>query len=831
MNVRFLYREMVHSRGQAVVFILCVALSLVSIVAINSFRRDVRGVVESDARSLHGGDVIVHSHTDFSPPLQSELAEVVKTEGVAAVITWEFYSVARRGDGGAALFSNIKAVDKGYPLYGRVELLSGREFKDVLAPGRTIVAAALLERLGLGVGDRLLLGNTSLEIVDVVSRESSRPIEFFNFGPRIFVAAADLPSLDLVGKGSRMNHQALLGLTGQARPDQIAARLQATAAAGQERVSTSTNTGSRVKRFFDNLLFFLSLISVFTLLLAGIGMQSSLAALLRRKVKSFAILRSLGATGGYLLRHYLALVLLLGAVGCGLGILAGLLLKQSFTGLLAGLLPENIVLGASLFDVVEGMGLGLAVVIFFTFLPLRGIEDVKPATIFRKESGGGRSRTTLRLLILAGILLLLGLVVRQLEDVRTGSYFMGGILALVSLVTVLVDGFLRLLGRGSFQVLALRQAVRSLLRPGNASRAIVVTLAAALAVLFAIYLVERNLRATYIDSYPSDAPNLFFLDIQKDQQQGFTQLVGGEVKLFPVVRARLQAINDTRIDREAEMQRRGDSLAREFSLTYRDGLLDDEILVEGDALFGPRDRAGTLVPVSLLDTVVEMGDIKLGDILDFSIQGVPLRAEVTSIRSHTRSMLYPYFYFVFPEKDLRGAPQTFFAALKVANEEVAQLENRVVARYPNISPINVGESAVELGRLMEKLAVMVTFFASFSILAGGLILVSSILATRMARMEEAVYYKILGAGSIFVLRVFFLENLLLALLAGGAAVLVAELGSWGLCHFLFDIRYDPYWLASLALLAMTTGLVVFLGLLSSVTIIRKKPGRFLREQL
>ncbi len=831
MNLRFLFREMVHSRGQAVIFILCVALSLVSIVAINSFRRDVRSVIVSDARSLHGGDVIVQAHADFSPALQGELAEVEKGQGVTALTTWEFYSVARRGDGGAALFSNIKAVDQGYPLYGRVELLSGREFIDVLAPGRAIVAAALLERLNLAVGDRLLLGNTSLEITDVVSRESSRPVDFFNFGPRIFVSTADLASLDLVGKGSRVNHQVLLKLTGESRPDQVAARLQARAATGQEQVTTSTNTGSRVKRFFDNLLFFLSLISVFTLLLAGIGMQSSLAALLRRKVKSFAILRSLGATGWFLLRHYLVLVLLLGAVGCGLGIVAGLLLKQSFSGLLAGLLPENIVLGASLADVVEGMGLGLVVVVFFTFLPLRGIEEVKPATIFRKEGGAGRSRTTTRLLVVGGLLLLFGLVVRQLEDVWTGLYFMAGILALVSLVTVLVGGLLRLLGRANYQALALRQAVRSLLRPGNASRAIVVTLAAALAVLLAIYLVEQNLRATYIDSYPADAPTLFCLDIQTDQKQGFVELAGGAVELFPVVRARLQAINDSRINREAELQRRGDSLAREFSLTYRDSLLDDELLVAGEALFGRPDRPGTLPPVSLLDTVVGMGDIKLGDILDFNIQGVPLRAEVTSIRSHTRSMLYPYFYFVFPEKILRAAPQTFFAALKVAKEEVAQLENRIVARYPNISPVNVGESAVELGRLMEKLAVMITFFASFSILAGGLILVSSILATRMARMEEAVYYKILGAGSAFVLRVFLLENLLLALLSGGAAVLVAELGSWALCHFLLDIRYDPYGLASLALLAMTIGLVVLLGLLSSVTIIRKKPGRFLREQL
>ena len=50
--------------------------------------------------------------------------------------------------------------------------------------------------------------------------------------------------------------------------------------------------------------------------------------------------------------------------------------------------------------------------------------------------------------------------------------------------------------------LPMRQAVRSLLRPGNATRTIVVTLASALSVLLTIYLVEHNLHATYIASYP-----------------------------------------------------------------------------------------------------------------------------------------------------------------------------------------------------------------------------------------------------------------------------------------------------------------------------------------
>ncbi len=830
MNIRFLIREILHSKSQAVVFILCVGLSLVSIVAINSFRNDVQQSLASDARDLHGGDVIVHSHYAFSPALQQEIDALAAEPGIKAVSTWEFYSVARRVDGKDSLFSNIKVVEEGYPFYGAVELASGRNFSSILHPGQVIVAPEILERLGLTVGDRLLLGESSLVIVDVVVRESLRPVDFFNFGPRILASSADLTKMDLVKQSSRVQYETLLQIEDPARIDTVAKRLQEISISGQERVATYATASSRVKRFFDNLLFFLSLVSVFTLLLAGIGMQSSLAALLRRKEKSFAILRSLGATGSFLLRHYLVIILLLSSVGCALGIASGLLLEKSFTTLFAGLLPEQINLGGSFLDVLEGMGLGLMVVSFFTFLPLSRIKNIKPAAVFRKDKDNGRQERGAYVLIGCGLILLTGLVVRQLDDLRIGLYFIGGVLLLIVAISVLIALLLLLLSRLAPDALPLRQAVRSLLRPGNATRAIVVTLASALSVLLTIYLMEYNLHATYISSYPADAPNLFCLDIQKDQKTPFVELVGSEVELFPIIRARLSSINGEKIHREEERKKRGDSLTREFNLTYRQKLLDDEILIEGYDLFGTVQEKSGRIPVSILDTVAEMGDMKMGDVLLFNIQGVPMQAEVSSIRSRTKSMLYPFFYFVFPEKNLQAAPQTFFGALKVNKSEIAQLQNTIVNRFPNISTINVGETAVELEKIMQKLSMIINFFASFSILAGALILVSSILATRMARIKEAVYYKVLGATTWFVLQVFFLENFLLALLSGGCAILVAQLGSWGLCRYLFAIDYDPSWQVTLIMLAMTIGLVVSLGLLSSVSILRQKPVRFLREQ-
>lgn len=831
LHRRFLLREIWQGRRQALIFIFCVALSLATTVALNGFRRDIDRSITGDARALHGGDVILHSHYELSPGLRQALDRLQRQGKIAAAVdTYGFYSLIRSSRGERTQFANLKVVGEGYPFYGRVSLQSGRRLGQVLKAGEIVVAPEVLDRLQVRIGDRIHIGEALLRVADVVTFEAARPVDLFSFGPRVFVAAADLTVLDLIKKGSRVNYETLVKASRDSEVEPLAAELRAGSIAGQERVETFRTAGSRIKRFFDNLLFFLSLISLFTLLLAGIGMQSSLAALLREKETTLAIVKALGATTGFLYRHYLVLALLLGIIGSLAGSVAGMVLEGFLPRLFTGLLPPGSQVEVSILDLVQGMALGLAVVFFFTFLPLSRLNRVKPTAILRREENDGNRRVLYYLTRAVGLVFLTTLVVLQLRDLEVGLWFVGGSLALILVVSLLTRLVLRLSRRLSPRPLALRLAVRSLVRPGNATRAIVVTLSSSLAILLAIFLLERNLRQTFIDSYPAAAPNLFCLDIQKEQRDGFRSLVGGDVELFPVVRARLTSINGQPVVREKDETPRGDSLTREFNLTYRDDLLPDEELRRGRSLFRAAKDGRIGLQVSILDTVAEMGDMEIGDVLRFSIQGVPLEAEVTSIRTRTRSKLYPFFYFVFPPQYLEKAPQTYFAALHRAKTEIPGLENRIVTAFPNVSVINMAASAAELGGLMHRLAGIITFFAAFSLLAGALILVSSILATRLARVREAVYYKILGGRSSFVLAVFFYENLLLGLTSAVFAVVLAQAINWAVCRFVLEIAVRADWMATLAVMTGTVVLVILLGVLSSVFILRQKPADFLRQQ-
>ena len=169
--------------------------------------------------------------------------------------------------------------------------------------------------------------------------------------------------------------------------------------------------------------------------------------------------------------------------------------------------------------------------------------------------------------------------------------------------------------------------------------------------------------------------------------------------------------------------------------------------------------------------------MKIGDRISFKIQGVPLTARISSIRTRDNRSLSPFFYFVFPDAIMKQAPHTLFAALMVSPGQMGPLQTSIVSRFPNISVIDMSQTIGILARLMARLSRIVRIFSLFSIAAGLLILVSAVFATRAERVVESVYSKILGAGRRFVFTVSALENMLVGLLSSVLALVMDQGGA------------------------------------------------------
>ncbi len=153
-----------------------------------------------------------------------------------------------------------------------------------------------------------------------------------------------------------------------------------------------------------------------------------------------------------------------------------------------------------------------------------------------------------------------------------------------------------------------------------------------------------------------------------------------------------------------------------------------------------------------------------------------------------------------------------------------------MAAFPNVSVIDVTAAIDTFSDLARRVTKVLRFFTVFSIFAGLLIVVSAVFATRFARIEEAAYYKVLGAESRFVLRVFTLENVLLGLLSALSGLAMAQFGAWLINTQLLELDYRPFAAASIAMVLITILLVTAVGMLASVSILRSKPIQFLREQ-
>jgi putative ABC transport system permease protein len=153
-----------------------------------------------------------------------------------------------------------------------------------------------------------------------------------------------------------------------------------------------------------------------------------------------------------------------------------------------------------------------------------------------------------------------------------------------------------------------------------------------------------------------------------------------------------------------------------------------------------------------------------------------------------------------------------------------------VARFPNVSVIDLSETVTVFARIMGKLSTIVRFFTLFSVVAGVLIIVSSVFATRFDRIQEAVYFTILGARKRFVLAVFATESLCLGLLSAMFALILAQTGNWIICRFALDVPCRPFVGTCLLMVLATTLVVITVGLGASRSILRQKPVLFLREQ-
>ena len=184
---------------------------------------------------------------------------------------------------------------------------------------------------------------------------------------------------------------------------------------------------------------------------------------------------------------------------------------------------------------------------------------------------------------------------------------------------------------------------------------------------------------------------------------------------------------------------------------------------------------------------------------------------------------------MLPSGQLKDEIATWYGGAHVDTKQIPTMERALFAKYPTVTVINIADVLDRIENVVDQITFVVRFLAGFSILAGLMILASSIASARFRRMREAVVLKTLGATRMRIVRTFSVEFSVLGLLAGSVGVVFANILTRVLLRKL-EVAFHIDWPATAIALVGTAVLATGTGWIASNRILGLRPLEVLREE-
>lgn len=817
------------------VFLLCLTLGVAAIAAVGSTGAAITAGLEREARALLGGDLAIELG---QRPFSAAEREVILPRAAAHSTVIEMRAMAGAPGGEERRMVELKAVDRAYPLVGALAFDPPMSVEQATRAVDGVFGAAvegpLLDRLGVGIGERLAVGEAIFELRAVLRQEPDRAASVVSFGPRLLIAEDALPATGLVQPGSQIRHALRLLLPKDGAVADLAAMLKNRFPDAGWRLRDLHEAAPGVRRYVERMTLFFAFAGLTALLVGGVGIGNAVQGYLEGRAATIAIVRCLGASGGLVSAIYGVQVALLALVGLAVGLAAGAVLPLLAFDALRDLLPVPAAAGIYPRPLILAAAFGALATVTFTLGPLLGARRIAPASLFRGHVDPGSQRPSRSEGALIGLcaVALAALVLLTSNDRGFAVWFVGGTAAIMLLLR-LGAGVMRRWARrfSRRQRPALRLGIANLHRPGNRTAGIMLSLGLALSVLVAVAEIEGNLRHQIDERLPQQAPAFFFIDIQNDQAQAFDAAIHavegiGRYRRVPSLRGRITAIAGVPADAARVAPDVAWAINGDRALTYSVAPPEGAEIVAGK--WWPGDYRGPAL-LSLDANVARGFGVGLGDKLTVNVLGRPIEATIASLREIDWRSLRFDFALIFSPGVLEGAPHGHIAAVEARPEAEDRIGRMLAQQFPNVTAIRVREALEAARVLVDGIGQAVRAAASIALVAGVLVLGGAVAAGHRRRVYDAVVFKVLGATRATVLSAYLIEYGILGIATGLVAAAVGSLVAWAVMVFLMKSAW--VFLPGVALAATGAGIAATLigGLAGTWIALGRKAAPLLRN--
>jgi putative ABC transport system permease protein len=771
--------------GESWVLFLAMAVAVLSLTAVGFFTSRVSLAVQRQANEVLAADLRIES----GRPLSAAYLREAQSLGLRTAQVVSFPTAVFAGE--ATQLASVHAVTATYPLRGTVRIADApfapaRSTTATPAPGEAWADARLVATLGVAVGTPLQLGASQLRITAILDYRPDQGSSFVNLAPALLIDRQSLDATQLLLPGSRATYAALFA--GSAGGIAALREWLAIHKAHGDRVQEIDESSRQLNSAVTRANRFLNLASLASVLLAAVAVAMGARSYMRSHIDSVALLKCLGASQRFVLSVALIELVFLSLGAVLIGALLGFGAATGLAWLAKGFIQTELP-APSLYPVPIALVTVLAMLLGFALPPLWQLKNTPPLRVLRQVSVAPPLRYGLVYLLAAGALFaILWLLVRDVELVLTLFAGVAGLgLALGAAGWLLVSATSRL--RGAVGV-AWRYGLANVARRGRDSIVQIIAFGLGIMLLLLLAVVRGDLLADWRNSLPKDAPNHFLINIPAERREELRSFLQGaglpNPQLFPMVRARIVAINGRPIGSRKFAEQRGQAFAeREQNLTWAAELPQDNEITAGawwPSAMSDRHR------VSISAEYAQSLQLGIGDRLSFDLAGEALHVKVASIRKVRWDGFRPNFFLVFPPGLIDAAAGTYMTSLYLHAQQRQQLAE-LVHRFPSVSVIDVEAILGQIRVVMDRASLAVQFVFVFTLLAGIVVLLAAVQATREERRYESAVLRSLGASRKTVLQGVAAEFAALGFLSGGVGAIGASVAGWVIAQRLLSLSY------------------------------------------
>jgi len=457
------------------------------------------------------------------------------------------------------------------------------------------------------------------------------------------------------------------------------------------------------------------------------------------------------------------------------------------------------------------------------------LKNIAPIRVLRREMPPPQLSSGITYGVAIGTLLVL--VFAIVRDVKLVAYIAVGVGAIATLSFAAGWLLVRSLTefRGAAGV-AWRYGLANISRRGTESIVQIVAFALSLSVLLLLTVVRSDILEEWKATLPEDAPNYFLINIDPEQwpdmQEFFTDNLNVVPEYMPFIRGKIVRISGTPVD-EYEFPEGGGGffVRQETNFTWQDKLPDTNQITSGE--WWGEGYSGAL-QASLDERIAGRLGIAVGDSLGLNVGGEEFDVPITSLRTIEWDSMRPNFYLMLSPGEVEQLPQTVIAAVYVPPDRRLVL-NQFVRAFPGVTVFDLEVIMVQVRMVIERASLSVQYVFLFTLLAGVIVLLAAVQATRDERRFESALLHTLGARRSTIMQGIAVEFMALGALAGALAAFGATLVGWVLAEQVFELDYslNPYlWLMGLG---FGTAIVGLTGVWATRKAVSEPPVAVLRE--